>query len=295
MLEAPFDVVEAKAGDTAEETPVVVEAPHAGLWLDAESAAWIIAPARSIARDADLYVDELFADAPSLGASFIFARLSRYVVDLNRSEADFDGVAVVGGSANERPRGVIWRLSSDGLPVLRDTVPASEYERRMRCFYRPYHDALSALIERKKRRFGFAVVLCAHSMPSPRRRGRSRPFRTADIVPGTRGRTSAADVWIDTVERVAQTAGFDVQHDVPYRGGHTTGHYGRPAGGVHVVQVEIARRLYMDEQSLARLDEGFALTRQFAQQLVTELVQTARAHHGVEVEAPPARPGTSVS
>lgn len=292
MLEAPFDVVEA---DTTEESPVVVEAPHAGLWLDAEAATLTIAPARSIARDADLYVDELFADAPSLGATFIFARLSRYVVDLNRSEADFDGAAVAGGSMDDRPRGVIWRLSSDGLPVLRDAISADEYERRMRCFYRPYHDALAGLIERKKQRFGFAVVLCAHSMPSPRRRGRSRPFRTADIVPGTRGRTSAADLWIDTVERVAQGAGLNVQHDVPYRGGHTTGHYGRPGNGVHVVQVEIARRLYMDEQTLARLDEGFAHTRRFAQELVTELVQVARAEAGAEVEAAPARRGTSVS
>jgi N-formylglutamate amidohydrolase len=271
MLEAPFEVRESSAG----ETPVIVEVPHAGLWLDAESANWTIAPARSIARDADLYVDELFEGATDHGATLLCARVSRYVVDLNRSEHDFDGSAVVGGGSNDRPRGVIWRLSSDGLPVLRDAVPMAEHERRMSTFYRPYHQALRDLIDRKRAQFGFAVVLCAHSMPSPRRRGRAMPQRIADIVPGTRGRTSAADMWIDAVENIASENGWRVEHDVPYRGGFTTGHYGHPARGVHVVQVEIARRLYMDEDSLARNAEGFAQVTSFANDLVTRTADMA--------------------
>jgi N-formylglutamate amidohydrolase len=278
MLEAPFEVIEPKSA----ETPVIVEAPHAGLWLDAESAMWTVTPARSIARDADLYVDELFAGAPDHGATFLYARLSRYVVDLNRDETDYDGAAVIGGPSGDRPRGVIWRMSSDGLPVLRDAVPPREYERRMERFYRPYHAALRELIARKHERFGFCVVLCAHSMPTPRRHGRVER-KTADIVPGTRGRTTAADVWINTVDDVARSFGWEIHHDRPYRGGFTTGHYGRPRDGVHAVQVEIARRLYMDEHTLARKDaelpphNGFPRVRQFADVLVETLVREALA------------------
>lgn len=293
MSEAPFQVLEPLAGPS----PVVVEVPHAGLWMDAESANWTIAPMRSIARDADLYVDQLFRRAPELGATLLSARVSRYVVDLNRSETDYDGAAVIGGPTSDRPRGVIWRLSSDGLPVLRDAVPHGEYRRRINRFFRPYHDALLALIEDKRRRFGFAVVLCAHSMPSPRRRGRSLARGLADIVPGTRGRTSAADLWIDTVEDVARSFSWDVQHDVPYRGGFTTGHYGRPSEGVHVVQLEIARRLYMDEQSLAPLEhhEGFARVARFADALVSRLVDTASRRATDPAEALARRGGGSVS
>ncbi len=292
MLEAPFEIREPT---TVDETPVVVEVPHAGLWVDAESAMWTIAPVRAIACDADLYVDELFARAPALGASFIFSRLSRYVVDLNRADSDFDGTAVLGGPTSNRPRGVIWRLSSSGLPVLRNTLPVHEYQRRMCEFYRPYHDALRDLLNRKVQRFGFAVLLCAHSMPSPRKRGRAHAPHIADIVPGTRGRTSAADGWIDIVEEEALAHDLEVEHDVPYRGGFATRHYGRPDAGVHAVQVEIARRLYMDESSLSRLDDGFPRIAKFAEQLVKRLVSDAKAAVEVTVDAAPTRPDAGVS
>ena len=80
----PFEVFEPRAG----ESPLVVEVPHAGLWLDAESLARTIVPARCIGRDADLHVDRLFQDAPGEGATLLVARTSRYLVDLNRGEND---------------------------------------------------------------------------------------------------------------------------------------------------------------------------------------------------------------
>jgi N-formylglutamate amidohydrolase len=119
------------------------------------------------------------------------------------------------------------------------------------------------------------------------------PARTADIVPGTRGRTSAADLWIDTVEDAAKGLDWVVQHDMPYQGGFTTGHYGQPASGVHVVQLEIARRLYMDEQTLARLEDGFPRVTAFASELVGRLVHTAEKR--VATAAIPAQHGPGVS
>jgi len=271
MLEDPFVLIEPE-----EDSPVLVEVPHAGLWLDAEAAAWTNVPVRCLPRDADLYVHELFANAPRLGATYLYARISRYLVDLNRGEDDYDGQAVQGGRNTERPRGVIWRLSSDGIPVLRQRLPIEEYRRRMAHFHRPYHEAIAQCLERKRARFGFSVLICGHSMPSPRMRSLRSTPALADIVPGSRGRTSASGPWIDVVDEVAKGCGFRVQHDVPYRGGFSTGHYGRPGEGWHAVQIEIARRLYMDEQRLGRSPGGFAKVKQFADDVVARTVEAAR-------------------
>ncbi len=268
MVQAPFDIVEPKSGDS----PVLVEVPHAGLNIDAESAAWMIAPIEGAARDADLYVHELFADAPNLGATLLVSNVSRYVVDLNRGPNDYDSRSVLNGPQADRPRGIIWRLTSANQPVLRQPLPYSELRRRRDQFYTPYHQALTNIMDRKRRRFGFAVMLCAHSMPSPRRNRRRRP--PSDVVPGSRGRTSAAARWINIIDRSCHDAGFVVRHDTPYKGGFSTGHYGQPRQRWHAVQLEIARRLYMDERTLAHT-AGMTRVRTFAKDLVTQLVRTA--------------------
>jgi N-formylglutamate deformylase len=254
----------------AAETPVIVEVPHAGLGMDACAMATLAASARSVARDADLYVDELYQDAPRHGATLLCSRTSRYVVDLNRGEADIDDQAVVGAPSGGRaPRGVVWRLTSDGTAALVRPLPRPELIRRLDGVYRPYHRALCKLIDQKRERFGFAVVLAAHSMPSVGRAGHTdTQSARADTVPGTRGRTSSASVFIDAVDAHARRSGLSVAHDTPYRGGFTTQHYGRPSANVHVVQLELARRLYMDEETLERLPERFAWTQNFCAELV---------------------------
>ncbi len=249
-MPSPFSVVE----PTTEETPLVVEVPHAGLHLDGPSLATLAAPARCVGRDADLYVDELYAEAPARGATLICAHVSRYVVDLNRSENDLDAASVEGAPANARAtRGIVWRLTSDGTRVLDGPLSRRELERRLELVYRPYHRTLAALLERKRAKFGFALLLAAHSMPSIGRAGHGDPSaKRSDVVPGTRGRTSASGKVIDVVDAHARGAGFTVTHDDPYQGGYTTQHYGRPDLAVHVVQVELARRLYMDETTLQK-------------------------------------------
>lgn len=242
----------------------------------------MIAPARCIARDADLWVDELHRDAPLVGATLLSATYSRYVVDLNRAEDAIDNEAVEGADDKlQAPRGVIWRLSSDRDRVLASPLTRKEYEARLRDFYAPYHLALHELIQEKKAKFGYAIVLAAHSMPSvngPRTGGVSDAGSVrarADFVPGTRGRTSASGRLIDALDGFLARRGFDVRHDVPYAGGHTTQHYGRPANHVHVIQLEMARRLYMDEPSCTRHPEAFASLQNTCRELVKELATVA--------------------
>jgi N-formylglutamate deformylase len=268
-MSEPFRVVEP---DPAIETAVIVEVPHGGVAVDAASLAGMIAPARAIGRDADLFVDQLFDTAPSSGASFIAANISRYVVDLNRGPLEFDGLAVDRGGPQNLPRGLIWRIGTEGDPILSRRLSQAELERRLDFLYRPYHAALAAMIDAKRKKFGAAILLCAHSMPSQGRRGHvDVGVGRADVVPGTRGRTSAGAPVIDAVDRAARELGFSVKHDDPYKGGFSTGHYGRPSEGVHAIQVELARRLYMDEDELCVVSPGFERTKLLAQALVTTL------------------------
>lgn len=269
MTPPPFTIVE-PARET--ETAVVVEVPHAGLAVDPESLASMVAPARCLGRDADLCVDALVEGAESLGATLLIASYSRYVVDLNRGPGDYDGASVEGGPPLNLPRGLIWRTSTEGDPILGRRLAREELERRLDVFYRPYHAALAGLLARKRSTFGRAVLLCAHSMPSQGRRGHvDVGVGRADVVPGTRGRTTASPEVIDVVDRVSRALGFSVKHDDPYKGGYSTGHYGRPEGGVDAIQIELARRLYLDEDRLVVQGAGFERTRALLRQLVAEL------------------------
>jgi N-formylglutamate deformylase len=258
---------------TGPETPVIVEVPHAGLDMGPHFLEPMAAPARAIARDADLYVDALYDGAAAAGATVLVARASRYVIDLNRSEADVDSDVVEGGRSDVRlQHGLVWRTTSDGDRALTRRLTSAELDERLQTVWRPYHRELAAIVERKRARFGVAVILAAHSMPSAERGSRtSRPGgereshegaeRRADVVPGTRGRRSAAPELIDAVESHARRQGWTVRHDDPYAGGYTTQHYGRPSERVHAVQVELARRLYLDETTLRPLStfEGVRL------------------------------------
>jgi N-formylglutamate deformylase len=252
--------------------PVVVEIPHAGLVIEPLSAATLVAPVCALGKDADLYVDELYADAPDLGASVLVSHVSRYVCDLNRAESDVDGHAVLGASGASFPHGLIWHQTTESQAALSSPVSKAEHERRLRLIYRPYHQALRRLLVESVQRFGHVILLAAHSMPGSGRSGHRDPGSTrADVVPGSRGFTSADPLVIRCPEQLAIKRGWSVAHDTPYRGGFTTGHYGQPQNHLHAVQVELNRQLYMNEQTLERLPNKFEATREYCADLVSAL------------------------
>lgn len=256
----------------APEVPVIVEVPHAGLEVDAETLANLVAPAQAIGRDADLYVDELYADAPDAGATLLCARMSRYVCDLNRSEHDVDRDTVLGATGRASPHGLIWRSTTDNRAAVARPLSKAELERRLNSYYRPYHDQLDVLVRDRLARHGFVIVVSGHSMPSRGRDGHDDPGRErADVVPGTRQRSTAAQAVIEATEHIAARFQLGLAHDEPYRGGHTTVRYGRPAAGIHAIQIELNRRLYMDEQTLAKKPNEFRTIRSFCRAVVREL------------------------
>jgi len=178
--------------------------------------ATLIAPAQSLGRDADLFVDDLYADAPDVGASCSCHMSVVYVCDLNRAETDADPLTVEGGAARSAPHGVIWRVTTDNRPALQRPLPFAELERRLVRIYRPYHQTLQALIKQRVAEFGYAILLCGHSMPSRGREGHIDPGRErADVVPGSRGRTTCSDSILRLVDRQAAAFRLSVAHDEP--------------------------------------------------------------------------------
>jgi N-formylglutamate amidohydrolase len=278
----PFTLTEPRAT----ETPVIVEVPHAGLEVDAEALATLVAPAVAIGRDADLYVDELYADAPDVGATLLCARMSRYICDLNRSEHDVDRDTVLGATGRSSPHGLIWRSTTDNRAAIARPLAKSELDRRLQAYYRPYHDKLDELVRGRLERHGFVILVSGHSMPSRGRDGHDDPGRDrADVVPGTRQRTTAAAAVIGATEDVARRFHLGLAHDDPYRGGHTTVRYGRPAAGIHAIQIELNRRLYMDEQTLTKKPNEFNTIKSFCRAIVQQMaalrpMPMARASRG---------------
>ena len=253
-------------------SPLMVEAPHAGLAIPPELANEISVTDREIRRDADIFVDELYARAPTFGAAYLAAKCSRYVVDLNRAADDVDLTTVPDHPAprGAQPRGVIWRMTTDGRPVLEKPLTYARLRERLVRYHAPYHDALKNTLDLLRDRFGYVVLIAAHSMPSVGRAGHTDPgTRRADIVPGTLGRTSSDPRVIDLVDAHFRAAGLSVRHDDPYKGGYTTQHYGRPREHVHVVQIEINRAVYVNEDTGIRKAGDF----ERLQTLLDELVQ----------------------
>src|SRR6185369_4387943 len=161
---------------------------------------------------------------------------------LNRSEQDVDRDTVQGATGRPSPHGLIWRSTTDNRAAIARPLPKSELERRLNAYYRPYHDQLDLLVRDRLARHGFVIVVSGHSMPSRGRDGHDDPGRErADIVPGTRQRTTTAGPIIDLTERLAARHKLRLAHDDPYRGGHTTVRFGRPKAGIHAIQIELNR------------------------------------------------------
>lgn len=140
---------------------------------------------------------------------------------------------------------------------------------RIEHYYMPYHATLRDLLYRTRTRFGHAILIDCHSMPSTIRtpQGNMSP----DIVVGDRFGTSASSDLSRLAVSLLAARGFAVEQNRPYAGGFITEHYGRPAQDVHALQIEVNRGLYLDDDTLERSD-GFDLLRQQLSEFIADLV-----------------------
>ena len=259
--------------------PVIVDVPHAGEWVPEVLSGEITPETADMKRDLDLYVDRLWVDAPALGAMLIVSEVSRYVVDLNRARNDVSPNTVRGAARSFDPgyyhdRGVVWRTSTDGTPVMTAPLAPDAFERRIANFWAPYHDAISERIASLREEFGFCILVDGHSMPSVGRTDHlSRPARRADIVPGDLDGKTCDPALTRTVVSHFRGEGYSVLANQPYKGGWITRNYGRPDDGVHAIQIEVNRGLYMDERTFDVRAEGLERMRRACAALLPRLAQ----------------------
>jgi N-formylglutamate deformylase len=244
---APFALV--RPGE--QRLPLVFASPHSGRLYPAAFLRQSRLSGANLRRSEDAFAEELFESAVELGAPLLSARFPRAYVDANRAPneldpAMFDGPLPVPADVSS-PRvqaglGVIPRIVRDGAEIYRDRLDPAEAEARLTRLHRPYHAALDRLVRETQAQFGAAIVIDCHSMPSA--------AAAPDIVLGDRYGTAAAYAVMRRAEQAFQSLGFSVARNTPYAGGYTTHLYGQPARGIHALQVEINRALYLDEERI---------------------------------------------
>jgi N-formylglutamate amidohydrolase len=255
--EPAFDVRRPVAPGRAPPTPLVFASPHSGRLYPDDMMAAAALDAHAIRRSEDVLVDELIGAAPQLGAPVIAARFARAYIDLNREAFELDPAMFVDELPDfARARtarvaaglGAIARVVSEGQEIYARKLTFAEARARIERAHRPYHAALQQLLDEAHAAHGFAILIDWHSMPSAAARaGRDR---ASDFVLGDRFGAACAGVLTATVERELEQLGCRVARNTPYAGGYTTEHYGRPARGMHALQIEINRGLYLDELTL---------------------------------------------
>lgn len=288
-MDLPFDAagVAAGADETAlpyllmrparQTVPLVFASPHSGRAYPADFVAAARLDPLALRRSEDSFVEELFAAAPSQGAPLLAATFPRVFCDVNREPWELDPGMFDGplpswvNTASPRVGaglGTIARVVATGEPVYRRKLTFAEAEDRIRRFWQPYHAALAALIAETRAEFGCCLLIDCHSMPTHPAQAANPP----DFVLGDAHGTSCTPRVTRMMEEALLGMGYRVRRNDPYAGGYVTRHYGRPREGVHALQIEIARPLYMDETRIERLPGMEALRRD-----LTRLVAIAAA------------------
>jgi N-formylglutamate amidohydrolase len=237
-----------RLGPEKPSSPVVVSVPHAGRAYSDGLLASARLPRARLESLEDRLVDRLVWRAVEGGAAALIADSPRAEIDLNRDERELDPAMVQprpsADSTVESPRtrgglGLIpARIAGSGA-IWRQRIAAAEVARRVEVIHRPYHAALESELRAAKARFGIAILLDCHSMPPRGGEGE------APVVLGDRHGGSMAEALVAAAETAARAAGFRVARNAPYAGGHITERHGCPALGIHALQLELDRSLYL--------------------------------------------------
>jgi N-formylglutamate amidohydrolase len=259
-LDPPFEILEPQDW----RSPIVFNSPHSGSVYPRAFLAYAQLDLATLRRSEDSFVDELFAGVVGCGFPLMRAHFPRCYVDVNREPYELDPRMFDGrlpSFANTRSMrvagglGTVARVVGDAHEIYDQRIPVDDALQRIEGLYKPYHRALRRLITALHRDFGAAVLIDCHSMPSVAGSKDDRP--RSDFVLGDRYGTSCVPVIAETIDATLAGFGYTVSRNKPYAGGFITEHYGNPSVGVHAIQLEVNRALYMDERRYER-SESFA-------------------------------------
>jgi N-formylglutamate deformylase len=265
-------------------SPLVLDSPHSGVDYPPDFGH---ACDRQVLRQAeDTHVEKLYDFAPQLGAAWIEALFPRSYLDANRNTTEIDTTLLAepwpdavetdpAALAKVRlGKGLIWRLTDDGMPIYERQLSVAEVRARIGRCWHPYHGAVRAAIDAAHDRHGYSIHLNCHSMPAiASSHATGHPGMVhADIVLGDRDGTSADPRLSRAVGEHLQALGYSVSYNHPYKGVELVRRYGDPARHRHSLQIEVNRKLYMDEGTL-ELNEGFAALQRDLRSLIERLLR----------------------
>lgn len=255
-VEAPFRLLEPRRLTTG----AVFNSPHSGRDYPDRLVRASRLSRHGLRASEDVLVDALYAAAPEHGAPLLAATAPRAWLDLNRAPGELDPALIRGVRSqglNQRIAaglGVVPRVVSEGAAIYRGKIDLADAEERIRSIHQPYHAQLESLLSRARAQFGIAVLFDCHSMPSEALRAAPRvQGRCPEIVLGDRFGASASRALVTHAQRAFEMAGFVVARNAPFAGGYITQRYGRPGRGLHAIQIEIDRGLYLDSSELKPL------------------------------------------
>ena len=271
--------------------PIVLASPHSGAAYPAAFVAASPLDPLDLRRSEDCFVDELWLGAQALGVPLLRALFPRAFVDPNREPFELDPEMFedelppyvnVNSTRVAAGLGTLARVVASGKEIYRGKLLFADALDRIETCYRPYHAALRELIEATRERFGYCILIDCHSMPSVGApmdpdAGRGR----ADFILGDGFGTTCDASIAAAAEHALEGHGYRVTRNKPFAGGYTTRHYGHPDLGVHALQIETNRALYMDEDAIGRLP-GLAEIAAHMTSVVAALIRLSRVDLAAE-------------
>ena len=251
-------------------TALVLDSPHSGTVYPADFRAACDLP--TLRRAEDTHVEKLYAFAPDLGVAWVEAHFPRIYLDANRDTTEIDTTLLDGpwsGDVTTDPevlqkvrlgKGLVWKFTDEGVPIYDRLLGAAEVQARIDHCWVPYHAAVAQAITAAHARHGYSIHINCHSMPAVAGRHATLypGLEHADFVVGDRDGTTASPALSQLLCTFLRGRGYSVEYNHPYKGVELVRRHSNPAQHRHSIQLEINRKLYMDEQTLAVEPVGFA-------------------------------------
>lgn len=242
------------------DVPVVFDSPHSGVFYPADFET--VVPRLTLRRAEDTHVDALYGAAPDHGAVLIAANFPRSYIDPNRSLLDIDAALldrpwpgpVNASRKTEKGIGLVWRLLDTGEAIYKQKLTVAQVQARISTCYAPYHKAVRDAINSAHKHYGAVWHINCHSMPATSSviSDEGPGVARADFVLGDRDGTSCSPAFTTFVALTLRGMGYDVKINDPYKGVELVRAYSDPETHKHSLQIEVNRKLYMDENSRER-------------------------------------------
>ena len=238
-MKNPFIIIEPEV----QKVPMILSVPHCGIEFPSELQKDYNSEMMASPDDTDWFVHQLYNFASELGITIIYARYSRWVIDLNRDPESAplydDGRIITGLTTTTDFLGKPIYSSEDKIPNQK------EVDRRLKEYYWPYYEKVQSLLNERKETFGKALLWDAHSIR------RSVPTIRKDFFPdmilGDNDEKTADMKLISIAMESLSSGDFQVNHNTPFKGGHITRYFGKPEQSIHALQLEMNKILYMDD------------------------------------------------